>query len=195
MKYFKSILLMGWVIPIVLACCVGAVVIVGCLGVLSKIAAKEAAWQDHKARLVQIDEIQTRMKPLALRYKADQAILSEDIQSSLVNWLDREAGGKIGDQLVRQGVEFPSVTTAPRTGGKAQVAQFPSRPLSMNFSGRYAAMQTLLMDVETKFPQLKLQEFTFTKADPTASVPSEHLDFRFGYTALTKETKQPKQAR
>jgi len=179
MRYSKSIIVYGLIIPGVILGIIAAALLIGFGTFSSKATAKKLRWEDHKQRLVKIAALEAKIAPMrdAVIYGKD--LLNRDIQSAFSQFLDQALSGSGGNKVVRQSLDFPPTISMDQTLGASY------RKVDLGVIGRYDGMQALALDAETKFPQLCLDTYTIQRFQPTQNVPTPHLSFKVTFKSYT----------
>ena len=171
--YRHAIALFGFVIPVVIA----AVVIVGGLTVKGKISASFEEKCSHFKGFKQ-------NKMSALGLEAEISRKREDI-SRWEDLVSKETASAISSNLRSIEEKLPSKefqTTGQQfptaRGGFASVSGQESAQVRLAFRATYRSMQRALLELETRMPQLQLQEL---RMDPSTN--SNRLNFEINYTA------------
>lgn len=171
--YRQAIILFGFVVPIVVA----AAVIGSALTVKNSITASF----NEKCRHFDGFE-KNKRDALALEAelskKRDHIAYWEDLVgketasavSSTLRSIEKELPGK---EFQLTGQQFPPART-----GFASVSGQDSAQVRLVFRATYRSMQRALLELETRMPQLQLQEF---RMDPSSN--SNSLNFDLNYTA------------
>lgn len=172
--YRQTIILFGAVLPIV---CAAAVV-----GIGSIVKGRMAASFEVKQTTYKAYE-QSRLAGLNIEAQVNRQ------REHLVRWnnhLSKETASTVATNLreITEGLPGKEIqqTAFERLNGKAGFgvgsAQNSSQ-IRIAFRGTYRTLQRAFLDLETRMPQLQLQEF---KMDPIAT-NSSLMNFQVGYTA------------
>ncbi len=172
--YRKSILLFGIALPLF-----ATVLLLGiCYIVQSKVAtsfkSKQQGYKTYQANKVTQNQLQTQV--------AKQS-------TNLVRWntlLKQETASALSTQLQQIGEHFSSKDfvktafdpTGPKSGF-ANVSSQKSSQVKIAFRGTFTALQKAFLELETRMPQLQLQDL---KIDPSSN-QSTLLNVQVNYTA------------
>ena len=172
--YRQTIILFGVVLPVV---CAAAVVGIGSLMKGKMTKSFEVKQQTYKAFEVsnregrKIEKEVTSQREHLQRWNEQ---LSKETASAVATNL-REISEQLPDKEIQQtAFERPS-GSAGFGAGSAQ----PSSQIRSAFRGTYRTLQRAFLELETRMPQLQMQEF---KMDPIASHASL-MNFQVTYTA------------
>ena len=89
---------------------------------------------------------------------------------------------QIGDKLPSKEFQQTAIEYPPGRNGFASVSAQDSSQVRLAFRGTFRAVELALADLESRMPQLQLQEF---KIDPSTASTSS-LNFQVTYTAWEK---------
>ena len=181
MKYTKSILLYGALIPMAVALGVLVLEGIGARSFLSLRTQRDAMYEESRQKEINCSVLENKLDPHRQEMKYNEALLAGNSQADFSTFLEKELDGSLKTEIAKQSINFPSAITQ----GEGRDA-LPYQNLSMTFTGRYDAMQALAMDIETRFPQFKLDAYTITKI--AASDPSlpPNIAYRLNFRAITK---------
>ena len=175
MKYAKSTILFGILIPGAVVALLIVVLIFGFAAFSKKASVKKKAWDEHHERQAQIAILDASLAPDRDKIAFEKEILSRDIQADLGSFLDEQISSPLGAKLFKRSLDFPTVTGTPDRGA------FPVRPVEMGFVGRYDALQDLCLNMETKFPQLHLMSYNLQRVEASPTIPKPHLDIKLTF--------------
>ncbi|BCX49121.1 hypothetical protein HAHE_30290 [Haloferula helveola] len=174
--YRQSIALFGFVLPIVLA--------VAVIGAAFAVKGKVAASFDKKVSHFKGFK-QNKVNALAM--EAEISKKREDV-GRWESMIDKETASSISINLREIEEKLPSKEfqkTAQQyptaRGGFATVSAQNSAQVRLAFRATYRSMQRALLELETRMPQLQLQEL---RIDPSSN--SNSLNFEVNYTAWEK---------
>ena len=172
--YRQAIILFGVILPVL---CTAAIVGIGSM-VKSKMTAsfenKQRTYKTYEQSRLAALEIETqviRQREHLERWK-DQ--LSQETKSTVTTNL-RE----ISERLPSKEIQLTGFEPLSTKGGFGAVAAQNSSQIRMAFRGTYRTLQRAFFELETRMPQLQLQEF---KMDPIAT-HSSLMNFQVTYTA------------
>ena len=86
----------------------------------------------------------------------------------------------IGEKLPPKEFQQTAFERLSKAGGFGSVSAQKSSGLKFNFRGTYRTVQKAFLELETRMPNLQLQEL---KLDPSNSAESSLLNFQVVYTA------------
>lgn len=175
MKFYRqSILLYGLLLPLivgVLLLVIGYYFKANTESVCAKnIVAYNNSEKDRKDCLT----IEGKVLPERPAMERWEKLLSEKIAPTMGPQL-REIMAGFSKSELQETSSTPSLIKA----GFGVVSEQNSSQMQINFRGTFSAMQDVLIKLETKFPQLHVNEL---KIDPVAN-QSSLLDFKISYTA------------
>ena len=172
--YRQSIILFGIVVPIVLA---AAVVGAGSL-IKSKMtesfAIKEKNFKRYEQGRVAALEIEDRVIRERKHLERWSTLLSEETASAVATNL-RE----ISEALPSKEIQQTSFERPSTSGGFGSASAHNSSQIRMAFRGTFRTLQRAFLALETRMPQLQMQEF---RMDPN-STQSTLLNLQVTYTA------------
>ena len=172
--YRQSIILFGAVVPII---CAGVIVALGSM-VKSKMTTsfenKQRTFKTYKQGQLAGIEIESQIVRQREHLQRWQEQLSQETASTVATNL-REISDKLPSKEIQQtAFERPS-----STGGFGAVAAQNSSQIRIAFRGTFRTLQRAFLELETRMPQLQLQEF---KMDPIATHASL-MNLQVTYTA------------
>ena len=172
--YRQPIILFGIVVPALLA----AAVVGGGTMLRSKMvesfANKESNYRAFKQGNKAALEIEKQIANQRLHLDRWKAQLSEETASAVATNL-REISEKLPSKEIQQtAFERPA-----GSGGFGSASAQNSSQIRIAFRGTFRTLQQAFLQLETRMPQLQLQEF---RMDPNASQSSQ-LNFQVTYTA------------
>jgi hypothetical protein len=154
MHYRQPILLFGLILPL-LAC--GAVA-GGLLYIHKNMAASFASTQkQYQAAQLSKRNAEAADKQVSAKrafYTEWQKLLAKETKSEVSNHLR-----KIQDSLPAKEFQQTSADSLTGAGGFASASTQKSSQLRLGFRGTYRALQRAFLELETRMPQLQLQEF------------------------------------
>ncbi|MEK6231345.1 MAG: hypothetical protein N2A42_05800 [Luteolibacter sp.] len=173
--YKQSIILFGIVIPIVIA----AVLIGACAFVRGKITASfdekvlyYSGYENSRLGALAIEAQISRQREDYVRWNE----LLEQETFSLVTTNLRAIGETLPPKEFQQ-TAFERLGTS---AGIGSVSAQKSSGLRFNFRGTFRTVQKAFLELETRMPNLQLQQL---KIDPNSSTESSLLNFQVTYTA------------
>lgn len=177
MFYRQSIIIFGFVLPAVVC---GAVTGGGLL-LKSKAAAsfqqKQALHKASEANNRNSQAIEAQISQKRAHVDRWKALLDKEMKSTLTSQLKEISDKLPAKEFTQTAVEWPN-----GSGGLAAASAQNSSQVRLAFRATYRAMQKAFIELETRMPQLQLQEI---KIDPSPSSAST-LNFQVTYTAWEK---------
>jgi hypothetical protein len=173
--YKQSIILFGIVIPFLIA----AVVIGGCAFVRGKITGsfdnKAQYFSGHERSRLGALEIEAKLSRQRSDFERWNELTKQETFSLVTTNLRA-----IGEQLPPKEFQQTAFERLGQSGGFGSVSAQKSSGLKFNFRGTYRTVQMAFLELETRMPNLQLQEL---KIDPNQSGESSLLNFQVTYTA------------
>jgi hypothetical protein len=175
-RYRQAILVFGFILPGLLA----AALVGGLLYIKSELrtsmANKRTLYAKDELNLKEINKLETRLvrqRPLAKLWKG---LLEDETAKTLAAEVS-DLRGKLPEAEFQQ----TSFNPSRNRGTFSTSPAFPSIELQISFRASYRAMQQGFLEIESRLPQLQLQELKIERApgEPT-------LNFQATYTAWTK---------
>jgi hypothetical protein len=172
--YRQSILIFGLILPLAVA----LALVVGCYLLKSNL---EKSYRNNIAGYKASDVV--RLASLAVEGKVIRqrpemerwnALLAQETASTVTSQLRT-----ILSELAPKEIQQTSYNPSPTAVGFATVAAQKSSQLQMSFRGTFHTMQRAFLELETRLPQLQIQDL---KISPN-STQSSLLDFQVTYTA------------
>jgi hypothetical protein len=164
MYYRQSILFFGLILPL-LAC---GLLVGGAFyfkqSAATSFAGKEKQYKSFQQNRIIADKIEKEIaskRPYATAWKA---LLAEETKSEVNNQLR-----KIQDSLPAKEFQKTATDSLNMAGGFATVSAQKSSQIRLGFRGTYRAIQRAFLELETRMPQLQLQEF---RMDPNTNQAS-----------------------
>ncbi len=172
--YRQPIIVFGLVLPLVVA---AAVVGLGSMAksrMEASLAEKEVGYKTSRMSSIQAQQIESQVLSQQDHVKRWESRLGQETASSVTTCL-RE----IAETLPKK--EFQQTSFAPSNskGGYGSPAAQNSSQLSIAFRGTYRTMQRAFLELETRMPQLQLQDLTIAPSSSQSSL----LNFQVTYTA------------
>jgi len=173
--YKQSIILFGIVIPILIA---GIMI-----GVCAFVRGKITGSFDDKVRYYAGYET-SRLSALAIeaqisRQRADSDRWTELLKQETFSLVTTNLRA-IGETLPPKEFQQTAFERLGQSGGIGSVSAQKSSGLRFNFRGTFRTVQKAFLELETRMPNLQLQEL---KIDPNTSSESALLNFQVTYTA------------
>lgn len=175
--YRQSIALFGIILPALAS----AVLVALCFMVKSKalasFATKQALFRSYNTSRIEALNIENKIVEKRPHLDHWMALLAEEPSSSVNTHLRAIAEILPSKEFQKTAFE----RTANKSGFSAATAQ-PSSQLRIVFRGTFRTMQRAFLELETRLPQLQLQEL---RIDPNINqqIPSPLLNFQVNYTA------------
>ena len=177
MFYRQSIILFGFVVPFAIC----AVIVGGGMILKSKTSAsfleKQSLFknaENDRIGALGIEAQISKKRPHMDRWLSQ---VGKETSNSITSHLKQ-----IGDSLPAKEFQQTAVEYPPNRGGFATSAAQDSSQVRLAFRGTFRSVQLALAELESRMPQLQLQEF---KIDPSGSSNSS-LNFQLTYTAWEK---------
>jgi Type II secretion system (T2SS), protein M subtype b len=175
MKFYRqSILVFGFFIPIL----IGVLLLMGAYYFKENIFASYnknvIAYGRYEKERKDCLTIEGKLLPERPAMERWGKLLSEKTATTVVSQL-REIMVDVSKSDLQETSSIPSSTKA----GFGTVSEHRSSQLQITFRGTYCAMQKVLLKLETRFPQLQLNDL---KIDPNTN-QSSLLNFQVSYTA------------
>jgi hypothetical protein len=173
--YRQTIILFGIILPVV-----ATAAVVG-LGFLLKSKMEESfngkvasfkTYELGRQAELEIETEVTRRRPDMDRWYSQ---LSQETKSS-VNKNIRE----ITDKLPSKEITITAIDPSNTKAGFGSISAQASSQVRISFRGTFRTMQRTFLELETRMPQLQLQEL---RIDPNAGQSSSLLNFQANYTA------------
>lgn len=174
--YKQSIILFGIVLPLVVVIAVLAASAYFRSGITTSFAEKTQHYTGHERSRITALEIEALVKGQREISEGWQETLSKQT-TSLVTTNLREITEKLPPKEFQQ-TSFPERLDQP--GGFGGVSAQKSSGLKFSFRGTYRTVQRAFLELETRMPNLQLQEL---KIDPMANSESSLLNFQVVYSA------------
>lgn len=172
--YRQTILLFGIVVPIVLA----AIGVGFCFLLKSKMVAsyenKLKSYKAYEVSRISGLEIEAQVKKDRQNLERWNTLLSQETASAVTTNL-RE----ISEHLPTKEIQQTAFERPSGGGGFGSAAGQTSSQIRIAFRGTFRTMQRAFLELETRMPQLQLQDL---KIDPSAT-QSALLNFQVTYTA------------
>jgi hypothetical protein len=172
--YRKSIALFGIVLPLVAA----AILVSVCHMLKSKMVASFDSKSQHyksfkhsQRSALEIEAKASRERQHVERWKA---LLSEETASAVTSNLRI-----ISEQLPSKEFQQTAFERPSGSGGFGTVSAQKSSQIRIAFRGTFRTMQRMFLELETRMPQLQLEEL---RIDPSTN-QSSLLNFQVSYTA------------
>lgn len=173
--YKQSIILFGIVIPVLIA----AVVIGVCAFVRGKITGsfdnKVQYYSGYERSRMGALEIEAQLSRQRTDFERWNELTKQETFSLVTTNLRAIAEGLPPKEFQQTAFE-----RLGQSGGFGSVSAQKSSGLKFNFRGTYRTVQKAFLELETRMPNLQLQEL---KIDPNASNESSLLNFQVTYTA------------
>lgn len=174
--YRQSIALFGFALPFVLC----LVVIGTAVMTKSKIAAsfdsKQSQFQGFKTNRIQALALEAEIDNKRDSFAQWESLLGKETASSVTSNIRQ-----IEDKLPSKEFQLTEQESPTGRGGFAAASAQNAAQVRLGFRATFRSMQRALLELETRMPQLQLQEL---RMDPSAS--SNSLNFGITYTAWEK---------
>lgn len=173
--YKQSIILFGIVIPVLIA----AVLIGACAFLRSKITGsfdnKIQYYSGYENSRMGALAIETQLKRQRGDYERWNEMLKQETFSVVTTNLRA-----IGEKLPPKEFQQTAFERLGQSGGIGSVSAQKSSGLKFNLRGTFRTVQKAFLELETRMPNLQLQEL---KIDPSSTTDSQLLNFQVTYTA------------
>lgn len=173
--YKQSIILFGIVVPILIA----ALVIGACAFVRGKITGsfdeKVQYYSGYETSRLGALAIEAQISRQREDYERWNELLKQETFSLVTTNLR-----SIGETLPPKEFQQTAFERLNQSSGMGNVSAQKSAGLRFNFRGTYRTVQKAFLELETRMPNLQLQEL---KIDPNVTTESSLLNFQVTYTA------------
>lgn len=172
--YRQPIIVFGIVLPIV-----AAAAVVG-LGAMAKsrmeasLAEKETSYKAYQMSRMQAKQLESQVISQRDHVKRWEDQLAQESASTVTTYLR-----DISEHLPKKEFQQTAFDPSNSKGGFGTSAAQKSSQLRIAFRGSFRTMQRAFLELETRMPQLQLQDL---KIDPSSS-QSSLLNFQVTYTA------------
>lgn len=177
MFYRQSIVLFGFVLPFVVC----AVIVGGGVAVKAKAAAsfqqKQTLYKSAETNRIGALGIEAQVSKKRPHVERWISQIERETANSITSNLK-----EIGDMLPAKEFQQTAVEYPPGSFGFASISAQKSSQVKLAFRGTFRSMQKAFIELETRMPQLQLQDL---KIDPSSSSTST-LNFQVTYTAWEK---------
>lgn len=172
--YRQAIALFGLVLPLV----VSGIILGICYMVKSKMdasyEAKKTAFAANEAGKIQISQIEKDIKKQRVYMERwDELLKAETTQIASQNLLTIRSG------LPPKEIQQTSFEGLPNKGGLGTSIAQDSSQVKITFRGTYRTMQKMFLELETRMPQLQLEDLRMDVSTNQSSL----LNFQVTYTA------------
>jgi hypothetical protein len=172
MHYRQSILFFGLVLPFVLA----AVLIGGAFyarqNVRDSFVNKEKQFKSFELNRQGAQALEAELEPKRNHMIRWKALMAEETKSQVNNHVR-----KLQESLTGKEFQQTSTDSLPTTGGFGSVSAQRSSQIRLGFRGTFRALQRAFLDLETRMPQLQMQEIKID-ANPT-QVSMDNVDVTY----------------
>lgn len=174
--YRQSIILFGIVLPLVAAVGLAGVGVYVKSRVTTSFAQKEKSSRTHEIGRIAAYELESRVARQRTHLDRWAQQLSQETASTVTSNL-RE----ISEKLPAKEIQLTAFDPGPSGGLGAASAQNSSQ-LRISLRGTFRTMQQAFLELETRMPQLQLQELRMD----ASSTQSSLVNFQVSYTAWEK---------
>jgi hypothetical protein len=164
MYYRQSILFFGLIIPLLIAGMVVGGAFYARHNVAESFVAKEKQFKLSEQNKRSADALDKNLVTKRDHVKRWKSLLAEETKSQVNNHIRKIQDSPLGKEFQQTSTE--SLNTQ---GGFASVSAQKSSQIRLGFRGTYRALQRAFLDLETRMPQLQMQEI---KIDATSSQAS-----------------------
>lgn len=176
--YRQSIILFGIVLPVLVA----AIVIGACAFIRGKITGsfenKLQYFSGYERNRMAALEIEAQLSRQRADFDKWNELTGQETFSLVTTNLRA-----IAEELPPKEFQQTAFERLGQSGGFGSVSAQKSTGLKFNFRGTYRTVQKAFLELETRMPNLQLQEL---KVDPNQSTESSLLNFQVTYTAWEK---------
>jgi hypothetical protein len=173
--YKQPIIIFGLVIP----CLIAAMLIGACAYVRGKVTAsldeKVQYYSGYETNRMGALQIETELGQRRADLERWNELTSRETFSLVTTNLRA-----IGENLPPKEFQTTAFERLSQSGGFGSVTAQKSSGLKFNFRGTFRTVQKAFLELETRMPNLQLQEL---KLDPSTSAESSLLNFQVVYTA------------
>lgn len=172
--YRQTIILFGLVLPVVIAAALGGVGYMLQSHMAASFHNKENTFKTYEqARLagIEVETQVTRQRDHLSRWNEQLAL---ETASTVATHLR-----KISEHLSNKEIQQTSFERPGTTGGFGAASAQKSSQLRIAFRGTFRTLQRAFLELETRMPQLQLQELRINPVSPQSSL----LNFQVTYTA------------
>ena len=170
--YQQSIILFGFIIPVIIA----VAVVAGGYVVKNKMAdsyqIKKTNYQSHHAARSEVAKLEQAVSVLRPHLERWETQLDKEIASEMGTVL-REITAKLPDKEIQQTAFNPSAEAGDLGGAQ------PSSKVSIGFRGTFRALQKTFLELETRMPQLQVEDMTLEPVNSSGFL----LNLQINYTA------------
>lgn len=164
MHYRQSILLFGLILPLVLAGLIVGGAFYARQSVAQSYGAKEKQFKLYEQNKRGAEALEKELTVKREYVKQWKSLLAEETKSQVNNHIR-----KIQDSPLGKEFQQTSTDSLNMPGGFASVSAQKSSQIRLGFRGTYRALQRAFLELETRMPQLQMQEL---KIDANASQAS-----------------------
>ena len=165
MHYRQSILFFGLVLPLILAAALVGGAFYARQSVGDSFAAKEKQFRSYQQNQAGAEALEKELAPKRDHVKRWKAMLAEETKSQVNNHVR-----KLQESLPGKEFQQTSTDSLQSTGGFGGVSAQRSSQIRLGFRGTYRALQRAFVELETKMPQLQLQEIRIDANSTQASM-------------------------
>ena len=171
--YRQAIALFGFALPIILCLVVFGGAVLTKSKIQTSFEAKRSQFKGFRQNTLQALALEAEINNKREHFAQWESLLARETASSVTSTLR-----KIEDSLPSKEFQLTEQETPTARGGFAAASAQQSAQVRLGFRATYRSMQRALLELETRMPQLQLQEL---RMDPSSS--SNSLNFRITYTA------------
>lgn len=178
MNYYKGIYVFNLVLPAL--ACLGIIALIGKVkGDLDqKYEKRSLAFQEKKQLNQRIDSVKVETS----QYIRNHSTSWNDLLTAESSVQITQTLNAILNEIPSTNLQQTSFTVNPQKLRFASEIQQESASVTLGFRGRYAIMQKVLVELETKLPHFLLESLSITPA----STNDDTLDFLFNYVVWKK---------
>lgn len=165
MHYRQSILFFGLVLPLILAVALAGGAFYARQSVGTSFALKEKQFKSYQQNQAGTESLEAELASKRDSVKRWKTLLSEETKSQVNNHVR-----KLQEALPSKEFQQTSTNYPPSIGGFGSVSAQRSSQIRLGFRGTYRALQRALLELETRMPQLQLQEIRIDATSTQASL-------------------------
>jgi hypothetical protein len=172
MYYRQSILFFGLIVPLLIAGLVAGVAFYARHSVTESFVAKERQYklyEQNKRNADVLDKDLSNKRDSVARWKS---LLAEETKSQVNNHLRKMQDSSFGKEFQQTSTESLNAS-----GGFASVSAQKSSQIRLGFRGTYRGLQRAFLELETRMPQLQLQEIKIDANSTQASMNNVDITY------------------
>ena len=174
--YRQAIALFGFALPVILCVIVLAAAVMTKSKIATSFDSKQSNYKGFKTNRLQALSLEAEIDSKRDSFTHWEELLGKETASALTSNIRQ-----IEDKLPSKEFQLTEQETPTGRGGFASASAQNAAQVRLGFRATYRSMQRALLELETRMPQLQLQEL---RMDPSSS--SNSLNFGITYTAWEK---------